>query len=727
MKKPTLLGLVLLAICLGATPAFSDSEPQGREREDRRLLEKLGEFEDFEELELDDLLNVTISIAAGRTQTLEEAPSIVSVVTDEEIRRLGARTLEEVLEMVPGVEVLTDNLGRGLIVLRGVPAERRSRTPAAWAARLTTGSSANVLVLFNGHRLNEDLSGGATIVNLDIPVDNIKKVEIIRGPGSALFGANAFLGVINIVTYTADTFSGMKVSVGGGSFDTRQASVLFGKTVGKVSLSGFAQWADTDGAQLLVPADVQTLTDEFLEPQGILPASLAPGPTMDDRRAFDANASLVYGGLTLGGRFKDEDAGGYIGLVDNLGRQNRLQNRQLSLYTDYRRPLGEKGDLRGSFTFTQSEERAFLDPFPPQSFLPLDPERSQLGFFPDGVLVDLELNSRRWGGEVRVDASVFRGNTATFGVGVETESTLDILARGNFNRNRVPMPGFLSLPPVIPQTERRIVSLFAQDTWNPVDRVGVTAGLRWDDYSDFGKTLNPRAAVVLRLPRDLSLKVLYGRAFRAPTFLELFSNWPGTPGDSDLEPMTINTFEVALGYRRRGLRVSANAYANYLRQSIALERSDTDRFVNTPGVDARGVEFELSRSFGRHALRLGYAYQDCEQRITGRPVPDIPHHLASLGGTLAIGKHLSLTPSLLIRGSRPRSGGDREDQRPETDGYTLLNLGVRVREVFQGLELSASVQNGLDEEYFDPSPFNGVRGDYPRPGRKVFVKASWIF
>jgi len=724
MKKPTLLGVVLLAACLGATPAFSDTEPQEPEKEKKTLLERLEEFEDFEDLELDDLLNVTISIAAGHTQTLEEAPSIVSVVTDEDIRRLGVRTLEEVLETVPGIEVLTDNLGRGLIVLRGVPAQRQSRNPSAWMSRFTAGSSANVLLLFNGHRLNEDLSGGATVVNLDIPVDNIKKVEIIRGPGSALFGANAFLGVINIVTYTADTFEGMEVSVGGGSFDTRQASVLFGKTVGKVGLSGFAQWADTDGARLPVPADQQTLSDEALARIRIPPASLAPGTTREDRRTFDANASLVYKGLTLGGRFKDEDAGGYIGLVDNLGRQNRLQNRQLSLHADYRRPVGEKGDLRGSFTFIESEESAFLEPYPPGSFLPRE-ERRSLELFPDGVLIDVELSSRRWGGEVRLDTSFFRGNTATFGVAVEKESTLDILASSNVDLTRRPTPGLQRLPPLIPDTDRRIFSLFAQDTWNPVDRVGVTAGLRWDDYSDFGTTLNPRAAVVLRLPRDLSLKVLYGRAVRVPTFLELFSSFPNFTGNSDLKPTTINTFEVALGYRRRGLRVSASAYANYLREPIALERSDIERFNNIPGVDARGVEFELSRSFGRrHALELRYAYQDSEVKSTGQPVPGVPHHLPSLGGTLAIGKHVSLTPTLLIRGSRLRSP---EDSRPEMEAYSLLNLGVRVREVFQRLELSASVQNALDDKYLDPSPSNGVPGDYPRPGRTVFVKATWKF
>src|SRR5438128_3954139 len=196
MKSP-LLGVLLAATFLSA-PALPAQEAAPPAKPG--LLEKLAEFHDFEDLELDDLLNVTISIAAGRTQTLEEAPSIVSVVTDEDIRRMGARTLEEVLETVPGIEVLTDNLGRGRIVIRGVP------------GGLTSGSSENVLVLFNGHRVNEDISGGATIVNLDFPVENIKKVEIIRGPGSALFGANAFLGVINIVTYNADTFRGVEVA-----------------------------------------------------------------------------------------------------------------------------------------------------------------------------------------------------------------------------------------------------------------------------------------------------------------------------------------------------------------------------------------------------------------------------------------------------------------------------------------------------------------------------------
>jgi iron complex outermembrane receptor protein len=257
----------------------------------------------------------------------------------------------------------------------------------------------------------------------------------------------------------------------------------------------------------------------------------------------------------------------------------------------------------------------------------------------------------------------------------------------------------------------------------------VTAGLRRDDYSDFGSTVNPRAALVLRLPSDFTLKLLYGRAFRAPTFLELFFNFPGFIGNPRLKPATINTFEVALGFRRPRLRASVNAYSNSLRNFIVPERPfslvENQRFINLPGIDARGVELEVVRSFGpRHALRLGYAYQHPEDKTTKQRLADIPAHLASLQGTLGVGRYLSLTPTLLVRGSRPRALVDR---RPEMDGYALVNLGARLRDFYKGLTVSGEVQNLFDKQYFDPSPFNGVPGDYPRPGRTIFVKAGWKF
>ena len=183
-----LLGILLVPSSVAVS---QEKEQKGK----AGVLGVVGEFDDIEELSLDDLLNVTVSIAAaGRILSLEEAPGIVSVITKEDIRRLGARTLEDVLETSPGFEVLVDSLGRGRVAVRGIVGP----------------SSENVLILFNGHRLNNDIDGGVTLINLDIPVGNIEKIEIIRGPGSAVFGANAFAGVINIVTQTSTTFNGIE-------------------------------------------------------------------------------------------------------------------------------------------------------------------------------------------------------------------------------------------------------------------------------------------------------------------------------------------------------------------------------------------------------------------------------------------------------------------------------------------------------------------------------------
>jgi iron complex outermembrane receptor protein len=126
-----------------------------------------------------------------------------------------------VLKTVPGFEVLTDTLGRDRIVARGV------------ISSSTGGSSENVLILFNGHRLNEEINGGATFINLTLPMAHVKRVEIIRGPGSALFGANAFLAVINIVTASADDIDGVEVSAGGGSYATQEYYVRAGRRFGR--------------------------------------------------------------------------------------------------------------------------------------------------------------------------------------------------------------------------------------------------------------------------------------------------------------------------------------------------------------------------------------------------------------------------------------------------------------------------------------------------------------
>lgn len=678
------------------------------------------EFKDIEELDLKKLLDVTISIAAGRPQRVEDAPSIASVITDEEIRRLGARTLAEVLQFVPGYEVLTDNFGHNRIVVRGVMGSPQNE------------ASKNVLILFNGHRLNEDMRGDATTVNLDIPVDNIKRVEVIRGPGSALFGANAFVGVINIVTYTTDDIDGVRLSTGGGSFASQQYNILAGHKFGDLALSGFVQFKDTDGPRLRVPADAQSRLDAALSPFFIPPASLAPGRTNDDRSAVDANFQATYKGLTVNGRLKDEHSGGFIGPTDSLGN-GRLDTRQITLDVGYRHPLGKSGSLLGRFSFTQNEITSLLNIAPPGVSLP----NGLLGFttYPNGLVSEYTTNTRRFAGETILEYRFFENHDFLLGFSFANESTFDRRTRANYDPvTLLPLPSLQKLGiAAFPPTSRNLISLYAQDIWKPLPQLDVTAGLRYDHYSDTGGTVDPRIGVVWRFAEDFHLKLLYGSAYRAPSILETRFNVPnGVMGNPNLDASRLQTFEAAVGYTKPNqFSINATYFATFIRDYIRLKSPPLTAgpgafatYVNDKGIDVHGLEIDTKIHLWNHTLFANYTFQHPTDKATGMRLPDVPSHLGSLGVSLALGDYFRLTPSAIFRGSRPR---DPADSRKDAPGYALFNLTLQAKTPIRGLELSGTINNLFDKSYTDPAPINGVPGDYPRPGRSFFLKAIYKF
>src|SRR3990167_9670752 len=162
-----------------------------------------------------------VTIATRHEAPIGKAPSIVTVITAEEIKNLGYRTFVEILRIVPGFEILkTGDFGVTSPTVRGL-----------------TGSE-HMRIMINGHFVNNPFGGGAFILFDDFPVENIQRIEIIRGPGSAVYGENAFSATINIITKDAKDIDGVRVSSGYGSFDTYEENVVFGKTCGKVNISG---------------------------------------------------------------------------------------------------------------------------------------------------------------------------------------------------------------------------------------------------------------------------------------------------------------------------------------------------------------------------------------------------------------------------------------------------------------------------------------------------------
>ena len=667
-------------------------------------------LQEIDELNIEKLQS-EISIASGQAQSVEEAPGIVSVIKAETISRMGARTLQDVLETVPGFEVLTDNLGRSRLVVRG----------------LTATGGESVLILFNGNRLNETITGGATAINLDIPVDNLERVEIIRGPGSALFGANAFAGVINLIPYTAERFDGIRRSDAGGTFATQKHNILASQTYGDFQVSAFFQYGDTNGSGEIVPEDAQSAQDAA-QAAFFPPTSRAPGETDEERRSVDANVHLAYKDFALTGRFKDERSGGYIGAGNRLS-DSRLENRQLNFDVRYRYALGSTGSVAATFNFAQHKSRQLLELLPPGTI-------RNFVRFDDGFVVDFDVKTRRFGGQVVLDYEGTPHHHFTFGISFSNESTFDLQAQGNFSIGGrggfTPQDSFQPLPfSLIRNSSRDILSVWLQDIWSPLPTLDVTLGARYDHFSDFGDTVDPRVGIVWRFAKPFYLKLLYGSAFRAPTFTELNFAATGLPelpfiGNPDLDSSTLQTFEAALGYTHPRVRISVNYFLTLVRDFIrplgVLVEPPT--FTNSLDIDIQGVEVDVRANVYNHTLFMNYTFQHPTDKTTGDRLPDVPSHLANLGVSLGIGPYVRFTPTLLIRGSRPRV---EMDPRSEAPAYALVNASLLVRNIFRTLEISGTVHNLFDTSYEDPAPISTVPGDYPRSGRSVLIKLTYQF
>jgi outer membrane receptor protein involved in Fe transport len=232
-----------------------------------------------------------------------------------------------------------------------------------------------------------------------------------------------------------------------------------------------------------------------------------------------------------------------------------------------------------------------------------------------------------------------------------------------------------------------------------------------------------------RLKDGLGYKVLYARAFRAPTFRELGFDLPGGLANPDLELVKADEISLGLSWNRGRLRLEAHPFLNVVRDTVALPGLPVPgaplTFANAEGVRSLGVELLANRGFGlNNSWFANLTLQDPEDRATGERVSGQPAVLLNAGVSFEIRGRVVVTPSVIARSSRPRGP---DDPRPAVPGYVLLALTARTKPLWRTLELGLSLDNLGGASYHDPSFKNGVPGDYPRPGRRVLLHATYKF
>lgn len=729
MKKQYLAALMVLALLTPAT-----LQAMTEEQEEIKAFEAMfppGAPTEKDFYEQDRLL---VS-ATGSMKPVRLAPSVASVITKEDIEEMGATTLDELLETVPGLHVIPSNYNRlnSNFSIRGIH----------------TRLNPQVLFLVNGNRASFYLYG-SRFETFKMPVANISRVEIIRGPGSALHGADAFAGTINVITKDGQEIDGTAVGLRAGSFGTTDTWVQHGGNYSGWDLSLSLDYLRSDGdTDRIITTDLQTTLDGALNsPFGFPAASYAPGPLETDDSILDAHFGLAKGNwnLRLWGWFQNDggQGAGVAQILDPVGNENIDYYSGDLTYTNDSLIKDWQFNLQVTYSYLNEESLIFL--MPSGAFLPIGADGNidfaniaGMTYFPDGVIGKPITKEDQKSCSFKAFHEGFNQHLLLFEAGYQ-HIKLYVEESKNFG------PGVLDgsqavsdgtlieatrTPNIfIKDTTREVWHALIQDEWSFARYWEITAGVRYDHYSDFGDTINPRLALVWQTSPDLASKLLYGRAFRPPSFAENFIiNNPNSKGNPDLDPETIDTYELAFDYQPSSrLRTIFNLFyyeIHDLIEYIPDVGQTTSTAQNSKDQNGHGFEidviWDISDTF---RLRSNFAYQRSKDDDTDEIVPDTPEMQLYLNPHWKFANDWSLDGQYYWIADRHRADGDSRDDIKNND---IVNITLRKKNIFiKHLDAALAVRNLFEEDVREPST-SVIPNDYPMESRAIWAELRFHF
>jgi outer membrane receptor for ferrienterochelin and colicin len=648
-----------------------------------------------------------IAMATRTDLEIEGAPAIVSVVTRDEIRGMGAATVADVLDQLPGISVNRTVSGEYRLVVRGVQ------------------SDPEVLVLLDGHRINDPYDG---VSLLEFPAEAVERIEVVRGPAAALFGSGAFAGAVHIFTRKGADPHG---SAGYGLFNTIRASAGGGHQTEGFAIGGQIQFVTSAGHDRLVESDVLTgVSDE--DPAADV--SNTPAGVDDSRMQVHAQLDgslkqLAGGELGLAAHYLYQKRGAFVGKFDSLDHGSELSLHLINTDLYYRVPIGKSFSLDArAFFDTHMVERAF-------KVIPAADQPYEAGsiLLTDGLKESIAYQVMIMGAEVLSVFQALENNILVSGV------VFEYISLPEFTQSRDPgsvdcdndvlqVQGF-ELPcgkfEGAPSGKNRIaVGFFAQDQWTDIlAGLDLLAGFRLDYFTDVGLAFTPRVSAVYSPLDGLWIKAQYSRAFRAPTFQELYDDPEFDPlktfrGNSKLESVVVDTLEFGLegrfSHRRIDYRMQAVFFYSMIKDSI--ESPDTGagipQYDNIESLDILGTEVEGIARFGeRSRLFVNTSWFRAETSYTGEQdssyITDVPQLRFNLGFDLAVLSWLNLHLGVGY-GSERRNNVRRQLEMLRSfriPAYTLVRAGVSTEPIlFDHLALYFQATNIFDYNMRDPLP-----------------------
>ncbi len=620
--------------------------------------------------------------AAKREQSLGNVASAVTVVSGDRLRRMGYRTVAEALRAVAGLYVVDDRMTQRLGV-RGL--------------QLLGDFNTRLLVLIDGATVNEPWNQFVGISwDTPVPIDDVARIEVIRGPVSSVYGTNAFFCIINIVTRSAGEAPRAWSRVSGSGLGSGSAAAGF--AIGDVDhqVRGSVAALYRSGELLSIP----DLGDQL---------------DADGERAM--NASLVgayegaFGQVRFYRRIRELAGSPYDTEVGNP--KNRNYDTELLIEGGYSRDLGQRVALTG---------RAYVNRYWFEDFLVYDPDPFR------------DFGDSSWyGGELRGRWAILRDRG---------RDQLGLTAGGELTfidtKSRSFYQGMEADGTVVP-LDLSIMGLYAELDAAPLSWLSLTAGVRVDRNSVLENRVSPRAALFLGPSDRYGLKLLYAEGFRNPSALEgFFDDGTDFIGNPDLEAETIQSYEAILwGRPLDGLSTRLSAFQWQADQLVEQEEVDIGggetrlQFQNLGGLTARGLEGEVSyRDSAGWLAFAGACVATVEDPETHLDALNSPLATASGGlSTPHIGRIGHISTELVYI-------AERKTRQPMLKARAFLgwNATIYVPDLWS-LDLTIGVRNLLgrreevpvQEDYDRTDPEEVQVPVIPGEGREVYARLGYRF
>jgi outer membrane cobalamin receptor len=625
---------------------------------------------DLTGLGLDKLLDMRVIAASSYEQTAAEAPSAVSVITAEDIRTYGYRTLAEALRSLPGLYV-TDDYGYSHLGSRGF-------NPIG-------DYNSRFLLNVNGLRTNDGMFDMAYLgAEFPIEMGLIERIEFAPGPGSSIYGSNAMLGVINVVTRSGGALGGPRVAAAYGSENRRELAVSFGKRYDSgleilASVSGLKG----DGQDLYFPAfDTAALRN-----------GVASGQNGERYRRGYLRATYGAFDLEVFGGQRDKTIPSLYLTNDFLRNDNRIANDLGYAALRYQRELGANARLEarlnaGSYDYT--------------------------GLYPlvGGVEYRDEGRARWRGGELRVVSSFLDEHKFVAGVDFQDDVRQD-------QRNIVGGAVYLDR-----KDSGGRLAVYAQDEWRIHDGWLLNAGVRHDRYDTFGSTTNPRLALIGALSPATTVKLLYGSAFRAPNAFELNYQSSVFVANPMLGPERTRSMEAVIE-QQLGERFRWHASLFHYRFEDLIEQTfDGSGFIfrNQGSVTGRGVEMSMTALLPAGARLNATASLPHVELADGQRPTNSPRYTARV----ALDAPLAGSG---IRGAIDLAAvGERLDRDRATIPTSLVsNVVFTTQRPWHGATFSFGVYNVFDRRNTEPVSAYYTPAQIPSLARNWRLAADWTY